>query len=40
MATMSLFGMLNWYYTWNGGRGIKGRKEYANFAVTLFLKGV
>ena len=40
MATMSLFGMLNWYYTWNGGRGIEGRKEYANFAASLFLKGI
>ena len=40
MATMSLFGMLNWYYTWNGGRGTEGRREYARFAVQIFLKGV
>ncbi len=40
MATMSLFGMLNWYYTWNRGRGLDGRREYARFASGLFLEGV
>ena len=40
MATMSLFGMLNWYYTWNGGRGLQARKKYARFVVDLFLKGI
>jgi|TARA_B110000444_G_scaffold256212_1_gene292114 AcrR family transcriptional regulator len=40
MATMSLFGMLNWYYTWNGGRGLKGRRNYARFAVKVFLNGI
>ena len=39
MATMSLFGMLNWYYTWNRGRGIEGRREYARFAAQILLKG-
>ena len=40
MATMPLFGMLNWYYTWNGGRGLQSRKKYARFVVDLFLKGI
>ena len=40
MATMSLFGMLNWYYTWNRGRGLEGRREYARFVAQLFLHGV
>jgi len=40
MATMSLFGMLNWYYTWNSGRGLEGRRKYARFAVKVFLNGI
>ncbi len=40
MATMSLFGMLNWYYNWNSGRGIKGRKEYARYVAQIMLHGV
>ena len=40
MATMSLFGMLNWYYTWNGGHGTDSRREYARFAVKIFLGGI
>ena len=40
MATMSLFGMLNWYYTWNSGRGLEGRRNYARFAVKVFLNGI
>ena len=40
MATMSLFGMLNWYYTWNSGRGLEGRRNYARFAVKIFLNGI
>ena len=40
MASMSLFGMLNWYYTWNRGRGIEGRREYAGFAANLLLDGL
>lgn len=39
MATMSLFGMVNWYYTWNRGRGVEGRREYARYAANLFLEG-
>lgn len=39
MATMSLFGMLNWYYTWNRGRGIEGRREYARYAAQVLLDG-
>lgn len=40
MATMSLFGMLNWYYTWNRGRGLVGRRQYARYAANIFLDGV
>jgi AcrR family transcriptional regulator len=40
MATMSLFGMLNWYCTWNGGHGTDSRREYACFAVKIFLGGI
>lgn len=39
MATMSLFGMLNWYYTWSRGRGIKKRREYARYVAEIFIRG-
>ncbi len=37
--TMSMFGMLNWYYLWfREGRGMS-RDDYARFASELILKG-
>ena len=40
MATMTLFGMLNWYYTWNQGKGIDRRRQYARYAAHVLLGGV
>ena len=39
-ATMSVFGMLNWYYMWNTGAGPQAREEYADLVSTLTLHGV
>ena len=39
-ATMSVFGMLNWYYMWNSGAGRKAREDYARLVANLTLKGV
>ena len=39
-ATMSVFGMLNWYYMWNSGAGTKAREDYADLVSTLALNGV
>ncbi|UWQ74242.1 TetR/AcrR family transcriptional regulator [Leisingera sp. M658] len=39
-ATMSVFGMLNWYYMWNSGAGPKARDDYARLAADLVLNGV
>ncbi|KIC10904.1 TetR family transcriptional regulator [Leisingera sp. ANG-M1] len=39
-ATMSVFGMLNWYYMWNSGAGSKAREDYARLAAELVLNGV
>ncbi len=39
-ATMSVFGMLNWYYMWNTGAGSKAREDYADVVSTLTLHGV
>lgn len=39
-TTMSVFGMLNWYYMWNTGAGSKAREDYANLVTDLTLKGV
>ncbi|KIC21870.1 TetR/AcrR family transcriptional regulator [Leisingera sp. ANG-Vp] len=39
-ATMSLFGMLNWYYMWNSGAGSQAREDYAQLAAELVLNGV
>jgi AcrR family transcriptional regulator len=39
-VTMSVFGMLNWYYTWNRpGRGM-ARSTYADLVTDLVLSGV
>ncbi|MEW7009171.1 MULTISPECIES: TetR/AcrR family transcriptional regulator [unclassified Lentilitoribacter] len=39
-ATMSLFGMLNWFYMWNAGAGKKQREDYAQIVSKLCLKGI
>ncbi len=39
-ATMSVFGMLNWYYMWNSAAGSEDREGYANMVATLMLSGV
>lgn len=39
-TTMSVFGMLNWYYMWNTGAGSKARDDYAQLVSDLTLHGV
>ncbi len=39
-VTMSLFGMLNWFYLWNREEGEKPRRDYAQLVTGLFLDGV
>jgi AcrR family transcriptional regulator len=39
-VTMSVFGMLNWYYMWNGGAGPQARDAYATLVADLTLKGL
>ena len=39
-TTMSVFGMLNWYYMWNTGAGSAAREEYAALVANLTLKGL
>ena len=39
-ATMSVFGMLNWYYMWNTGAGTQAREEYAALVSNLTLGGL
>jgi AcrR family transcriptional regulator len=39
-TTMSVFGMLNWYYMWNTGAGSQAREEYAVLVSNLTLHGV
>ncbi|TLP59358.1 TetR/AcrR family transcriptional regulator [Parasedimentitalea maritima] len=39
-ATMSVFGMLNWYYMWNSGAGTQAREDYASMVSSLTLNGV
>lgn len=39
-VTMSVFGMLNWYYMWNTGAGTQARKDYADLVSDLTLKGI
>lgn len=38
--TMSIFGMLNWYYMWNSGAGTQAREDYAKLVSDLTLKGL
>lgn len=39
-VTMSLFGMLNWAYTWFREDGALTREDYANMVTKLLLQGV
>ncbi len=39
-VTMSLFGMLNWVYTWFRDEGPLSRDAYAGIVTTLMLEGV
>ncbi len=39
-ATMSVYGMLNWYFMWNSGAGAQERDDYAALVCDLTLKGV
>ncbi|MBR9841723.1 MAG: TetR/AcrR family transcriptional regulator [Rhodobacteraceae bacterium] len=39
-ATMSVFGMLNWYYMWNTGAGSEARESYAALVADLTLGGL
>ncbi|PCH70056.1 MAG: TetR family transcriptional regulator [Rhodobacteraceae bacterium] len=39
-TTMSVFGMLNWYYMWNSGAGSQARDDYARLVSDLTLRGV
>lgn len=39
-ATMSVFGMLNWYFMWGAGQGAARREEYAAMIADLTLGGV
>ena len=39
-ATMSLFGMLNWYFMWGGGQGAAARDGYADLVTKMTIGGV
>ena len=39
-ATMSVFGMLNWYFMWNTGAGTQAREDYARLVTDLTLRGL
>lgn len=39
-TTMSVFGMLNWYYMWNTGSGTAARETYARQVTDLTLRGI
>ncbi len=39
-ATMSVFGMMNWYYMWNSGAGSQAREAYASTVASLTLNGI
>lgn len=39
-TTMSVFGMLNWYYMWNGDVSASEREDYAGVVSRLVLEGV
>lgn len=39
-TTMSVFGMLNWYFMWNTGAGSRAREDYASLVADLTLNGL
>ncbi len=39
-VTMSIFGMLNWFYMWNTSADLERRKEYAKVVSELSLNGL
>ena len=39
-VTMSVFGMLNWFYMWNGSAGEEERRAYGGTVARLTLRGV
>ncbi|WP_299667127.1 TetR/AcrR family transcriptional regulator [uncultured Ruegeria sp.] len=39
-TTMSVFGMLNWFYMWNAGADANARSDYAALVSDLTLSGV
>ena len=39
-SVMSLFGMLNWHYTWFREDGLMSRAAYAKHATKLFIDGI
>ena len=39
-ATMSVFGMLNWFYMWNSEADEDARTSYGSLICTLCLKGI
>ncbi|MFV1528583.1 MULTISPECIES: TetR/AcrR family transcriptional regulator [unclassified Phaeobacter] len=39
-VTMSVFGMLNWYYMWNSGAGPEAREDYAQMVADLTMNGI
>lgn len=39
-TTMSVFGMLNWYFMWNTGAGSNARRAYAHLVSDLVLNGI
>ncbi len=39
-TTMSVFGMLNWFYMWNSRAGADAREDYAQLVTDLTLKGL
>lgn len=39
-TAMSVFGMLNWFYMWNGEAGAEARREYADLVSDLTISGI
>lgn len=39
-VTMSLFGMLNWFYMWNRDKGEQNRRDYAQMVGDMVIKGL
>lgn len=39
-TVMSVFGMLNWFYMWNGNADAQARRDYADLVTGLTMKGV